>query len=147
MAFTGNYMVTSFKAELLGGYHQIRAAGGHTLKIALYDENATFNAATTDYTTTNEISGTGYIAGGQTLVPTDAQTGGTTGYVDFANVVWTGTMSARGALIYNTNYGDGSNTTNVIAVLDFGSLRSVSNDDFEVVMPTPDEINAILRIA
>ena len=146
MAFTGNYMVTSFKKELLGGYHKFRAAGGHTFKIALYDESASFNATTTDYTVTNEISGTGYTAGGQVLVPTDAAQGGTTGWVDFADVVWTGTLSARGALVYNTTYDDGSGTTNAVLVLDFGSTRSVVADDFRVVMPSPDELNAILRI-
>lgn len=146
MSWTGNYMVTSYKVGLIRGDHKIRLSGGHTLKIALYDENATFNAGTTDYTVTNEITGTGYTAGGLALVPTEPTSGGTTGYCDFADAVWNGTISARGAMVYNTETDDGSGTTDAILILDFGSTRSITNDDFRVIMPTADELNAILRI-
>lgn len=147
MSFTGNYMTTSYKVGLIRGDHKIRLAGGHTFKIALYDANASFTAATTDYTATDEVVGTGYTAGGLTLVPTEPTSGGTTGFCDFADAVWTGTISARGAMIYNTTTDGGAGTTDAVLILDFGSTRSITADDFTVIMPTADELNAILRIA
>tara|TARA_R110000803_G_scaffold163354_1_gene226979 strand:- start:83 stop:532 length:450 start_codon:yes stop_codon:yes gene_type:complete len=148
MSWTGNYMATSYKVGAIRGDHKIRLTGGDTFKIALYDESASFNAATTNYTSANETVGDSYVAGGAILVPTEPTSGGTTGYVSFADVTWTtsGTIAARGAMIYNTTTDGGSGTTDTILILDFGSLRSITAGIFKVIMPTPDELNAILRI-
>jgi len=150
MAFTGNYMCTSFKKELMYGAHDFDASSGDTVKIALYTNSATLNAATTAYTTSGEASGTNYTAGGQTLTKTDPTSAGTTAFTDFANITWANvTCTARGALIYNST----PNTTSIsltnpaILVLDFGSDKSASSDAFTVVFPTPDATNAIIRIA
>jgi hypothetical protein len=150
MAFTGNFMCTSFKRELLFGVHDFDASTGDTFKIALYTNSATFDAATTAYTTTNEISGTGYTAGGGTLSNVDPTTSGTTAFTDFADETWTtATITARGALIYNTT----PNTTSIsvtnptVVVLDFGSDKSSTAGDFTIVFPTADASNAIIRIA
>src|SRR6056300_1501826 len=102
MAFTGNYMCTSFKSELMTATHDFTNATGNTFKIALYTNSASFTAATTAYTATNEVSGTGYTAGGETLTNVTPTTSGTTAYTDFADVTWSSaTITARGALIYN----------------------------------------------
>lgn len=143
MAFSGNYMCTSFKRELLQGIHNFNSTGGNTFKLALYDNNATFNAATTDYTATNEVSGTGYSAGGGTLTNVNPSTSGTTAFTDFADLTFaSSTITARGALIYNSTAG-----TNAVLVLDFGSDKSSTNGDFTIIFPTADANNAIIRIA
>jgi hypothetical protein len=144
MAFTGNYMCTSFKQELLTGTHNFTNSTGNTFKIALYDNNASFTAATTAYTATNEVSGTGYTATGETLTNVTPTSSGTTAFTDFADVTWSSaTITARGALIYNdTAAGDPS-----VVVLDFGSDKSSSAGDFQIVFPTADASNAIIRIA
>jgi hypothetical protein len=149
MAFTGNFMCTSFKRELLFGVHDFDASTGDTFKIALYTNSATFDAATTAYTTTNEISGTGYTAGGGTLSNVDPTTSGTTAFTDFADETWTtATITARGALIYNTTPNTTSiSVTNPTVVLDFGSDKSSTAGDFTIVFPTADASNAIIRIA
>jgi hypothetical protein len=122
MAFTGNFMCTSFKKELLFGVHDFDLASGDTFNIALYTNSASFDASTTAYTATNEVSGTGYSAGGQALTNVDPTTSGTTALTDFADETWTtATITARGALIYNTT----PNTTSIsvtnptVVVLDF----------------------------
>jgi hypothetical protein len=144
MAFTGNFMCTSFKGELLTGTHDFTNGTGNTFKIALYTNSASFTAATTAYTATNEVSGTGYTAGGEALTNVTPTTSGTTAYTDFADVTWSSaTITARGALIYNdTVAGDPS-----VVVLDFGSDKSSSAGDFQIVFPTADASNAIIRIA
>ena len=144
MAFSGNYMCTSFKQELLTGTHDFTNSTGNTFKIALYDNNASFTAATTAYTATNEVSGTGYTATGETLTNVTPTSSGTTAFTDFADVTWSSaTITARGALIYNdTATGDPS-----VVVLDFGSDKSSSSGDFQVIFPTADASNAIIRIA
>lgn len=144
MAFTGNFMCTSFKTELLTGTHDFTNSTGNTFKIALYDNNASFTAATTAYTATNEISGTGYTATGETLTNVTPTSSGTTAFTDFADVTWgSATITARGALIYNdTATGDPS-----VVVLDFGSDKSSSSGDFQIIFPTADASNAIIRIA
>lgn len=144
MAFTGNFMCTSFKQELLTGTHDFTNSTGNTFKIALYDNNASFTAATTAYTATNEVSGTGYTATGETLTNVTPTSSGTTAFTDFADVTWSSaTITARGALIYNdTAAGDPS-----VVVLDFGSDKSSSSGDFQVIFPTADASNAIIRIA
>ena len=109
---------------------------------------ASFNASTTAYTTSNEISGTGYSAGGGTLTNVTPTTSGTTALTDFADLTFSSsTLTARGALIYNTTAGSGSGTTNTVLVLDFGADKSSSSGDFTIVFPTADASNAIIRIA
>ena len=148
MAFTGNYVATSFKQELLQGKHDFTASTGHTFKLALYDNNASFTAATTDYTATNEVSGTGYTAGGGTLTNITPTTSGTTAFIDFADLTFSSaTITARGAIVYNTTTGGGSSTTDAVLILDFGSDKSTSGGDFTISFPTADSSNAILRIA
>jgi len=142
MAFTGNYLCTSFKKELLEGLHDFNV-GANTYKLALYDNNASFTAATTVYTATNEISGTGYSAGGGTLTNIDPTTSGTTAFIDFADLTFTtATITARGALIYNSTNGN-----RTVCVLDFGSDKTSTAGDFTIVFPTADASNAIVRIA
>ena len=148
MAFSGNYMCTSFKQELLVGSHNFTASSGHTFKLAMYTNSASFDASTTAYTTSNEVSGTGYSAGGGTLTNVTPTTSGTTALTDFADLTFSSsTITARGALIYNTTTGGGSGTTDSIVVLDFGADKSSSAGDFTIVFPTADASNAIIRIA
>lgn len=148
MAFTGNYMTTSFKQQLLEGVHDFRSTGGDTFKLALYTNDATFDASTTAYTSTNEVADTGsYSAGGGTLTSVDPATGGTTSFVDFADLSFTSaTITARGALIYNTTPAH-TYTDPVAAVLDFGSDKISTNGTFTVQFPTADATDAIIRIA
>jgi len=148
MAFSGNYMCTSFKQELLVGSHNFTTSSGDTFKLAMYTNSASFNAATTDYTTSNEVSGTGYSAGGGTLTNVTPTTSGTTALTDFADLTFgSSTITARGALIYNTTTAAGSGTTDTVVVLDFGADKSSSAGDFTIVFPTPDASNAVIRIA
>ena len=144
MAFTGNFMCTSFKKELLDALHNFQLSGGDTFKIALYTNSAAFTAATTAYTATNEVSGTNYVAGGNTLTRIDPTSSGTTAFTDFADTTWaSSTITARGAMIYNdTAAGDPA-----VVILDFGSDKTSTNGDFTVVFPTADATNEIIRIA
>jgi hypothetical protein len=148
MAFSGNYMCTSFKQELLQAQHDFTASTGDTLKLALYTNSASFDASTTDYTTTNEVTGTGYTAGGGTLTNVTPTTSGTTAFTDFADLTFSSaTITARGALIYNTTTGSGTGTTDTVVVLDFGADKTSTAGDFQIVFPTADATNAIIRIA
>jgi hypothetical protein len=149
MAFTGNFLCTSFKQELLQAKHDFTASTGHTFKIALYTNSASFTAATTDYTVTNEVGDSGtYSAGGGTLTNVTPTTSGTTAYADFADITFTSaTITARGALIYNTTTGGGAGTTEAIAVLDFGADKTSTAGDFAITFPTADASNAIIRLA
>tara|TARA_R100000951_G_scaffold71845_1_gene60543 strand:+ start:295 stop:726 length:432 start_codon:yes stop_codon:yes gene_type:complete len=143
MAFSGNYLCTSFKKEILEGLHDFNASGGNTYKLALYTNSASFNAATTVYTTSNEVSGTGYSAGGGTLTNIDPTTSGTTAFIDFADLTFsTATITARGALIYNSTNGN-----RAVCILDFGADKTSTAGDFTIVFPTADASNAIVRIA
>ena len=136
-------MCTSFKKELLEAVHNFKNSGGDTFKIALYTSSATLSAATTAYSTTNEVSGTNYTAGGNTLTRVDPSSSGTTGFTDFADTSWTSaTITARGALIYND-----SDSDKAVAVLDFGADKSSSGGDFTIQFPAADASNAIIRIA
>ena len=148
MAFSGNAMCTSFKKELLEGKHDF-TNGQDVYKLALYTNSASFTAATTAYTTSNEVSNSGsYSAGGGSLTNVTPTTSGTTALTDFADLTFTSaTITDRGALIYNTQAGGGSGTTNTVVVLDFGSDKSSTSGDFQVVFPTADATNAIIRIA
>lgn len=136
-------MCTSFKVELLQGVHNFTASTGDTFKIALYTSSATLGASTTAYTVSNEVSGSGYTAGGNTLTNVTPTSSGTTAFTDFADTTWTtATITARGALIYNSTESD-----KAVCVLDFGSDKTSTAGNFTIVFPTADASNAIIRIA
>jgi hypothetical protein len=145
MAFTGNFMCTSFKQEILQGVHDFTASTGNTFKLALYTDSASFTAATTAYTVTNEVGNSGtYAAGGGTLTNVTPTTSGTTAFTDFDDLSFTSaTITARGALIYNdTAAGDPA-----VVVLDFGSDKTSTAGTFTIQFPTADASNAIIRVA
>lgn len=142
-------MCTSFKVELLNGIHAFGttvvrgATTADTFYLALYTSSATLDATTTAYSATNEVSGTGYSAGGQALTTVAPTSSGTTAYLDFDDETWTtATITARGALIYNS-----TQSNKAVAVLDFGADKTSTAGDFTVVFPTADASNAIIRIA
>jgi hypothetical protein len=140
-------MCTSFKQELLEGQHDFRS-GGHTFKLALFTSSATLDATTTDYSVTNEVSGTGYSAGGGALTNVSPATSGTTAFTDFNDLTFsTATITANGAVIYNTTTGGGSGTTDAVVVLAFGGDKTSTAGDFTIQFPTADASNAIIRIA
>tara|TARA_R100000742_G_C4274884_1_gene95076 strand:- start:1110 stop:1544 length:435 start_codon:yes stop_codon:yes gene_type:complete len=144
MAFSGNFMCTSFKKELMEAVHNFKNSGGNTFNIALYTNSASFTAATTAYTTSNEVSGTGYTAKGNSLTRVDPTTSSTTAYTDFADSTWSSSsITARGALIFN----DSASGDPTVCVLDFGSDKASSSGDFTVVFPSAGASTAIIRIA
>jgi hypothetical protein len=131
---------SSFKQELLEGIQDMDA---DTFKMALYTSSATLGATTTVYSATNEVSGTGYTAGGATITSPTVTLSGTTAFFDCADVTWTtATLTARGAVIYNS-----SKANRTVLVLDFGSDKTSTAGDFSVIMPTPDASNALLRLS
>ena len=137
-------MCTSFKKELLEAKHNFLLSGGSTFNIALYTSSATLSAATTAYTTSNEVSGTNYSAKGGELTRIDPSTSGTTALTDFADETFSSsTITARGALIFI----DSASGDPAVCVLDFGADKSSSSGDFTVVFPAADASNAIIRIA
>ena len=139
---------TSFKQGLLQAQHNFTASTGHTFKLALYTSSATLGASTTDYTTSNEVTGTGYTAGGGTLTAVTPTTSGTTAFADFADLTFSSaTITAAGALIYNTTTGGGSSTTDSVVVLSFGADKTSTSGDFTIQFPTADANNAIIRLA
>jgi len=143
MAFSGSALCTSFKQELLVGTHNFTASSGDTFKLAMYTNSASMTAATTAYSTSAEISGTGYTAGGGTLTSVTPTTSGTTAFCDFADLTFSSSsLTARGALIYNS-----SDSNKAVAVLDFGSDKTSSSGDFTISFPTADASNAIIRLA
>ena len=140
---------TSFKVELLQAIHSFGPTSPDTFKVALYTASANIGPTTTVYTTTNEVVGTGYTAGGNTLVISTSPTSGNnqagvpTAFVSFSNTTWTNaSFTARGALIYNSTEGNKS-----VSVLDFGADKTVSNDTFQIIFPTADATSAIVRIS
>jgi len=140
---------TSFQVELMQAVHNFGPTSANTFKIALYTASADINQTTTVYSTTNEVTGSGYTAGGNTLVISQSPTSGNnssnvpTAYISFANTSWSNaTFTTRCALIYNATQGNKS-----VAVLDFGSDKTVANDTFTITFPTPDANNAIVRIS
>lgn len=136
-------LATSFKQELMVGTHNFTLSTGNTFKIALYTSTATLGATTTAYSATNEVSGTGYTAGGNTLTNVTPTTSGTTAFTDFADSSWTSsTITARGCMIYNS-----TNSNRTVGVWDFGSDQISSSGTFTIVFPTPDSTNAIIRLA
>ena len=145
MAFTGNFMCTSFKVELMQAVHNFTASTGNTFKLALYDNNASFTAATTAYTNTNEVANSGtYSAGGGTLTNITPTSSGTTAFTDFADLSFTSaTITAYGAMIYN----DTPVSNPSVCILDFGGAKTSTAGTFTIVFPTADASNAIIRIA
>jgi len=136
-------MCTSFKQELLTGTHDFTNSTGDTFKIALYTSSATLGATTTAYSSSNEVSGTGYTALGNTLTSITPTTSGTTAYCDFSDTTWSSaTVTANGALIYNS-----SKSNKAVAVLAFGGDKTSTNGDFTIQFPTADASSAIIRIA
>ena len=137
-------MCTSFKKALLDGEMDFSSNTAQSYKIALYTSSASLDAATAAYTTSNEVSGTGYTAGGNTLsISTAPTTSGTTAYLSFDTTTWsTATITARGALIYQVG-----GSTPSVAVLDFGGDKTSTAGDFQITFPTADATNAIIRIA
>ena len=138
-------MCTSFKVGILDANFDFGTGTTQVFKIALFTSAATLSAATTAYTTSNEVTGTGYSAGGNTLTVSQVPTStGTTAFLDFADTTWTtATITARGALIYLAN-----GTTNpAVAVLDFGGDKTSTAGNFTIQFPAADASNAILRIA
>ena len=142
-------MCTSFKQELLQGKHDFTNSTGHTFKLALYTSSATLDASTTDYSATNEVAnGNGYTTTGSALTNVTPTTSGTTAFTDFDDLTFSSaTITANGALIYNTTTGGGSSTTDAVCVLAFGGDKSSTNGDFTIQFPTADASNAIIRIA
>lgn len=133
-------MCSSFKQQILLGEHDLDT---DVIKIALYTSSATLDASTTVYSTTNEVVGTGYTAGGNTLSGATVSLSGTTAFADFSDTSWTtATITARGALIYNS-----SKSNKAIAVLDFGADKTSTAGTFTVQFPANDASNAIVRIA
>jgi hypothetical protein len=137
-------MCTSFKQALLDGEMDFSSDTAQSYKIALYTSSASLDAATAAYTTSNEVSGTGYSAGGNTLsISTNPTSTGTTAFLSFATTTWsTATITARGALIYQAG-----GSTPAVAVLDFGGDKTSTAGDFQITFPTADATNAIIRIA
>jgi hypothetical protein len=148
MAFSGNYMATSFKQQLLEAVHDFRVTGGDTFKLALYTSSASFTAATTAYTSTDEVAASGsYSAGGGTLTRVNPTVSGTTAFTDFADLTFTSaTITARGAMIYNSTPTH-TYTDPAVVILDFGSDKTSTTGDFSIIFPTADASNAIIRIA
>lgn len=134
---------TSFKQELAQALHDFTNSTGNVFKIALYTSSATMDATTTAYSATNEVSGTGYSAGGNTLTNTTPSTTSTTAFWSFSNTSWTtATITARGCLIYNS-----TNSNRAVAVFDFGSDIASTAGTFTITFPTNNSSSAILRIA
>lgn len=151
-------LCTSFKAEILLAVHDFRPTGGDTFKLALYTSSASLDANTTAYTATNEVTGTNYTAGGGSLVNLGVVTSNNnasagTGFTDFSDLTFSNsTITARGALIYNSTPSANSNanttlTNAAVAVLDFGSDKSSTDGDFTVIFPSATNTTAIIRIA
>lgn len=137
-------MCTSFKKELMEAKHNFLASGGNTFRAALYTSSATMSATTTAYSTTNEVSGTGYTAKGNSLTNVNPTSSSTTAFTDFSDTTWSSaTLTARGALIYN----DSASGDPAVAVLDFGGDKTSTNGDFTIQFPAADASNAIIRIA
>jgi len=135
MSYILQTQTTSFKKELYTGIHDLST---DTLKIALYTANADLNESTTVYTTAAEVTGTGYVAGGVTLTGVTISSSGYTAFVDFSDVVFNASVTARCALIYNVTQGNKS-----IAVLDFGSDKTSTN--FTITMPANTATAALIR--
>ena len=137
-------MCTSFKKEILEAVHNFKNTGGSTFNLALYTSSASLGASTTAYTTSNEVSGTGYTAKGASLTRVDPSTSGTTALTDFSDLTFSSSsLTARGALIFN----DSASGDPSVCALDFGADKTSSSGDFPIQFPAADASNAIIRIA
>ena len=137
-------MCTSFKKELMEAKHNFLASGGNTFNLALYTSSASLGAGTTAYTTSNEVSGTGYTAKGAALTNVNPTTSSTTAFTDFADLTFSSSsITARGALIFN----DTASGDPAVCALDFGGDKTSSSGDFTIQFPTADASNAIIRIS
>jgi len=137
-------MCTTFKKEILEAVHNFKNSGGSTFNLALYTSSASLGAGTTAYTTSNEISGTGYTAKGAALTRVDPSNDGTTAITDFSDLTFSSSsLTARGALIFN----DSASGDPSVCALDFGADKTSSSGDFTIQFPAADASNAIIRIA
>ena len=150
MAIT-SAICSSFKQELLQGKHNFSSSSGDTFKIALFTSSASLGAATTDYSTSNEItntSGTAYTAGGASLTNSGVSLSSTTAFTDFSDVSYSSaSFTANGAIIYNTTTGTGTGTTDAVAVIAFGADKTVSSGTFTIQFPAAGATTAIIRLA
>jgi hypothetical protein len=148
MAITTNAICDSFKKELLQGKHDFDTSSD-TYKLAMYTSSATLGKSTTNYTTSNEVSSpSGYSAGGKALVNQGVKVSSSVAITDFADLSFVGvTLTARGALIYNTTTDGGSSTTDAVAVLDFGGDKTATSGTFTIQFPAFTTSAAILRLA
>jgi hypothetical protein len=147
MAITTNAICNSFKKQLMGAEHDFDS-GGDTFKLAMFTSAATLGASTTNYTTASEVSSSGYTAGGKALVNQGVKVSSGVAITDFADLSFTGvTLTARGALIYNTTTDGGAATTEAVCVLDFGGDKTATSGTFTIQFPAFTTSAAILRIA
>ena len=143
MAIT-SAICNSFKTEILTGTHNFSASGGNTFNLALYTSSASLGASTTAYTTSNEVSGSGYTAKGNALTSVDPALSGSTAVCDFADTSFTSaSFTARGCLIFN----DSATGDPAVCAIDFGSDKTVTSGTFTIQFPAADASNAIVRIA
>ena len=149
MAITTNAICNSFKKQLMGGEHDFDSAGGDTFKLAMYVSTATLGASTTNYSSSGEVtSPSGYSAGGKALVNSGVKVSSGVAITNFADLSFTGvTLTARGALIYNTTTDGGTGTTEAVCVLDFGGDKTATSGTFTIQFPAFTTSAAILRIA
>ncbi len=135
---------SSFKSELLSGKHDFDSSGGNTFNLALYTSSASLGASTTAYTTSNEVSGSGYTAKGNALTSVDPALSGSTAVCDFADTSFTSaSFTARGCMIFN----DSASGDPAVCIIDFGSDKTVTSGTFTIQFPAADASNAIIRIA
>ena len=148
MAITTNAICDSFKKELLQDKHDFDTSSD-TYKLAMFTNSASLGKSTTNYTTGNEVSSpSGYTAGGKALVNQGVKVSSSVAITDFADLSFVGvTLTARGALIYNTTTDGGSSTTDAVAVIAFGADKTVTSGTFTIQFPTADASNAIIRLA
>jgi len=151
MAITTNAICNSFKKELLQGSHDFDASTD-TYKLAMYKDTATLGKSTTNYSanlgaTGSEVTSSGYVAGGKALVNQGVKMSSSVAITNFANLSFVGvTLTARGALIYNTQTNGGSNTTDAVCVLDFGGNKTATAGTFTIQFPAFTTSAAILRL-
>ena len=141
----------TFKEELMKGGHNFNTSGGtpagNAFKIALYDNSATMGSTTTVYSASDEVSGSGYSAGGNALTNTGVGTTTVTSFTDFSDTSWTSaSFTARGCLIYNTDVLTGFTTNRSVCTIDFGGDKTVSSGTFTIQFPTNDSSSAIIRL-
>ena len=146
MAITTNAICNSFKKQLLGAEHDFDS-GGDTFKLAMYISTATLGASTTNYSSSGEVSSSGYTAGGKALVNSGVKVSSAIAITNFANLSFAAvTLSAAGALIYNTTTDGGSGTTDAVCVLDFGGVKTATAGTFTIQFPAFTTSAAILRL-